>query len=147
MKKCLTLIALMLSLASFANSSGNLKSTAPWSIKSPKVDVKQWTNPFHQTKMFDAYVTHYYGEITGAFPNRTFKLTVQLNQSPGEPWMATVQVFGIWYGLPGYPNSATYKIFDVLFNSSQWQKTISYPMTPSEEAYVGVMDLIYDGPQ
>lgn len=139
MKKHLSLIvAICMAFSSFA---------APWDIKSPQVDYAAWNNPFHKAKAFtDPYVTYYYGTVTGAFPNKKFNLTVQLNQSASVTWLAQVQVFGIWYGHSGYPNSADYKVFDVVFNPSQWSKTISYSMTPSEQAYTGVMDLIYDGP-
>ncbi len=133
MKKHLSLIvAICMAFSSFA---------APWDIKTPKANIEKWTKPFT-----DPYVTYYYGTVTGAFPNKKFNLTVQLNQSASVTWLAQVQVFGIWYGHSGYPNSADYKVFDVIFNPGQWKKTISYSMTPSEEAYTGVMDLIYDGP-
>lgn len=112
---------------------------APWDITS-KHHAKA---PLAFT---DPYVTTYYGTVTGTYPNKKFNLTVQLNQSASVTWLAQVQVFGIWYGHSGYPNSADYKVFDVIFNPSQWNKTIVYSMTPSEQAYTGVMDLIYDGP-
>lgn len=113
---------------------------APWDISTRKQHVKA------PVAFTDPYVTYYYGTVTGTYPNKKFNLTVQLNQSASVTWLAQVQVFGIWYGHSGYPNSADYKVFDVIFNPGQWNKTISYSMTPSEQAYTGVMDLIYDGP-
>lgn len=137
-KRLLFIIAICISVFSFA---------APWDIKIPKVNHAVWDKPLQKVRAFDdPYVNTYYGTVTGTYPNKKFNLTVQLNQSASVTWLAQVQVFGIWYGHSGYPNSADYKVFDVIFSSGQWNKTIVYSMTPSEQAYTGVMDLIYDGP-
>lgn len=139
MKKHLSLIiAICISVSSFA---------APWDIKIKPVNHAAWDEPLKQTKPFDAYCDFYMGEVTGNWPAQTFSLHATLNQEPGVPWMVQIQVFGVWYDSPYYPNGGDYKVFTILYNSAQWNKTIQYPLRPAEAAYPGVMDLIYDGPQ
>lgn len=137
MKKHLSLIvAICISLSSFS---------APWDIKSKPVKYSSWDEPL-RVKRFDTYCDYYIGYVTGTWPMQTFTLNATLNQSPGVKWLVQIQVLGIWYGHPGYPNSADYKVFDIIYNPSQWNKTINDPLMSSEEAYPGVMDIIYDGP-
>lgn len=139
MKKHLSLIvAICIALSSFA---------APWDIKSPPVNHAPWDKPLEKAKPFtDPYCDYYIGYVTGNWPAQTFTLNATLDHSPHVKWLVQIQVLGIWYGNPGYPNSADYKVFDFVYSTAQWNKTINYALRPSEEAYPGVMDLIYDGP-
>lgn len=139
MKKHLSLIvAICMAFSSFA---------APWDIKSKPVKYLEWDMPLQKTQSFDdPYCDYYIGYVTGNWPAQTFTLNATLDHSPHVKWLVQIQVLGIWYGSPGYPNSADYKVFDLVYSTAQWNKTINYPLLSSEEAYPGVMDIIYDGP-
>jgi len=139
MKKVLSLlIVFCVSLSTIA---------APWDIKSSKHNYAAWDKPLEKARAFDdPYCDYYIGYVTGNWPAQTFTLNATLNRSPSVKWLVQIQVLGIWYGSPGYPNSADYKVFDFVYSTAQWNKTINYSLRPSEEAYPGVMDLIYDGP-
>lgn len=130
MKKVLSLLfVLCIGMTSFAE-----KQTPPWD------------KPLVKSAFDDPYVTYYYGEIIGTFnsPNYALKLTIQFNKSIPVPYVAIIQVFGVWNSQP--PN-ASFKEYNIYLNSGNWQKTLTIPMSPSEEAYTGVMDLLYYGPQ
>jgi hypothetical protein len=139
MKKILSLlIVFCVTLSSIA---------APWDIKSPKINYAAWNNPLEKSRAFDdPYCDYYIGTVTGNWPAQTFNLQATLNQQPDVTWLVQIQVLGIWYGNPGYPNYADYKVFDFVYSTAQWNKTINYSLRASEEAYPGVMDIIYDGP-
>ncbi len=138
-KHVLIIIAICISLSTIA---------APWDIKAPKQKRSTtWNKPFGKPAFDDPYCDYYIGTITGNWPAQTFHLEASLNHSPSVKWLVQIQVLGIWYGNPGYPSSADYKVFDITYSTAQWDRTINYVFThASEEAYPGVMDLIYDGP-
>lgn len=124
MKKHLSfIVAICMAFSSFA---------APWNIVPQRHHVKA-------PAFDDPYVTYYYGEVVNA--PYALKLTVQFDHSVPEPYVATIQVFGVWG-----PGGASYREFNIYLNTGQWTKTLTTPMTPSQEAYVGVMDLLYYGP-
>jgi hypothetical protein len=133
-KKCLTLVAMMFSLASFANST-------------VKVEIPVWDKPLQTVKVVrvfaNPYVTNYGGYILGSFPNRTLQLQVSLDHSCPVKWLVTLQVFGLWNSAPG---GASYKAFDVIFNSGQWTKNLNISLALNEDAYTSMIDELYEGP-
>lgn len=131
MRKCLLLLFVsMIAVSAFAGP----------------VAPPLWDKPLHKAVVFDPYVTDYGAYVIGTFnsPNYAVNIQVEFDQEVGVPYYAVVQVYGIWASQPG---GASYKQFTILFNSSQWYKSVNFPMAPSEEAYTSLVDLIDYGPQ
>lgn len=121
-------------------------TAAPWDIKTPPTAHLAWDKPLEKAKAFtDTYVTTYGAYVVGDFwlPNYAVNLQVYLNQSCPVKWLVTIQVFGHWNPAP---SAASYRVFDLVFNSGQWMKNINFPMGINEEAYTSLVDLLYDGP-
>lgn len=139
MKRYLLITLMLVSLTSLANPVVNSHILAPWeqTMAKNKKFVRAFTDP---------YCDFYIGYISGTWPIQTFNLQATLNQSPGigVHWLVQIQVFGVWKEAP---EGGSYKVFDFTYTGSQWNKTILYQLKAYEEAYPGVMDIIYDGPQ
>lgn len=125
MKRYLTLLALLISLASFAKS------------------VPAWDVPLI-IKPASVYVTNYgaYKIGTKGAPDYAVRIQVQFNQSVPQPYYATVQVMGTWGG-----GGAYYRDFTVYFNTGQWNKSVDFPMAWNEEVYPATAGLSSYGPQ
>lgn len=105
-----------------------------------------WDKPLQKARSFtDPYVTNYAAFVIGSFnsPNYAVKIQVTFNQSAGVPYYAIVQVMGLWGG----STSASYREFTILFNSSQYYKSVNFPMAFYEEVYPATIELLDYGPQ
>jgi hypothetical protein len=129
MKKCLTLIALMFSMASFANYG---KVIPTWDVPlNPKVRV-QVVKPIQA--FTDPYVTNYGGWVVGTPFHSPYQLALQVNFDHAVPvkYYATFQVEGVWASAPG---GTSYKEFQVIINAGNAFKTQYFTLNNSDTPY------------
>jgi hypothetical protein len=106
-----------------------------------------WDAPLHsvKAKFTDPYIVSYGAFVVASpgAPNYSMQLQVAMDHSVPVKWKITLQVFGDWLSQPG---GASYKSFDIVLNSSQWNKTVTIPLGWTEEPYTSLVDVLYDGP-
>ena|ERR1700749_3781291 len=136
MKKLLLLLAMFISVASFANHSVVPEWDVPLKTGKMKLpfDVKQ---PFT-----DPYITNEFTTQIGDYwtSNYALQFQVAFNTSVPQAWYVTWQVAGTWASDP----NAFYKEFTVILSSGQWQKTQKFALNsqdrPAWQAWSVVID-------
>lgn len=103
-----------------------------------------WDKPFGKAAFDDPYVDNYNVSEIGSFgyPNHAALIQADFNVSVPVPYYVVIQVAGVWAGI-----GSGYKQFTLLYNTNQWHKSITYPLTGTEQVYPEVYDLLDYGPQ
>lgn len=123
MKKLFTIVALLLSLGSFA------KSVAPWDVPL-QVAV-------------DPYVTDYSAATHGSGAYRKIRVYMTLDRAAIYWHKMTVSVMGNWQG-----SGVGYKYYDVIMSPGHAYKYEDFPLAFSDDPYVACcVNLEYDGPE
>lgn len=134
MKKCLILVALLLSLGSFA------KSVAPWDL--PLQVVEKPAAP-SVAAFIDPYVTDYSASTYGSGAYRKIRVYMTLDRAAIYYHKMTVKVTGNWQG-----TGVGYKYYDVIMAPGQAYTYTDFPLAFSDNPYVACcVYLEYDGPQ
>jgi hypothetical protein len=130
MKKGLLIVAMLLSITSFA---------APWDLKSPKASIEKWVQP-HKVVFEGPILTDYTVEEQVS-PHR-IKIFYKFNKTATYTQLMTIMVYGYWADIADYEP----RTFDIYIPPGTIQNTWYHNLASGDDLVPEFYDIYYLGP-